>query len=106
MAERGRRDFLGRALLGSLGVPLLAEPALALAPKLNPADPAAVAVGYVEKANTVDTKRFPAFKPGQNCANCSLIMLQYSPYRPCKIFPGKLVSANGWCSAWVKNPHR
>jgi len=25
-------------------------------------------------------------------------------YRPCNIFPGKLVSANGWCSAWVKKP--
>lgn len=106
MAGRGRREFLGQALIGALGVPLLAEPALALAAKLNPADPAAVAVGYVEKASATDAKRFPAYKPGQNCANCTLIMSQYSPYRPCKLFPGKLVNANGWCSAWVKNPLR
>jgi hypothetical protein len=23
-------------------------------------------------------------------------------YRPCNIFPGKLVNANGWCKVWVK----
>ncbi len=106
MQEPKRRKFVKSALLGALGAPLLSEPSMAMASKLNPADPAAAAVGYVENASKVDAKRFPTYKPGQNCANCSLIMLQYSPYRPCKLFPKNVVNANGWCSAWVKNPLR
>ena len=106
MSGCGRRDFLGKAVLGALGLPLLVEPAQALATKLDPADPAAAAVGYVEKAASADAKRFPSYKPGQNCANCALIMLQYSPYRPCRLFPGKMVNANGWCNAWAKNTQR
>jgi hypothetical protein len=23
-------------------------------------------------------------------------------WRPCNIFPGKLVNNNGWCAAWAK----
>ncbi|WP_415233103.1 high-potential iron-sulfur protein [Rheinheimera aquimaris] len=25
-------------------------------------------------------------------------------WRPCGIFPGKLVSSEGWCAAWAKKP--
>jgi len=103
MSSQGRRHFLGNAL-GALGLPLVAEPALALASKLNPADPQAAALGYVEIASKVDTKRFASYKPGQNCANCALIRLQYGFYRPCQLFPKNLVSAKGWCSAWAKVP--
>ncbi len=42
-----------------------------------------------------------AFVPGSNCDNC--LELQGAPgndYRPCGIFPGKLVSVRGWCSRW------
>ena len=101
-----RRQFIKETALITLGSSLLSESSHAIATKLNPKDPAAAALGYVENASKVDTQRFPGYKLGQNCASCALILLQYSPYRPCKIFPKNLVNANGWCSAWVKNPNR
>ena len=94
-------------MLAALGaVPLAPRDAQAMASKLDPAEAAAAAVGYVETASKADMKRFPAYKPGQNCATCSLVMLQYGPLRPCRLFPGKMVKATGWCSAWVANPPR
>jgi hypothetical protein len=71
-------------------------------PHLNVKDAAAVAVGYVEDAAQVDAKKYPAFSKGSNCANC--LQLQGAAgagYRPCNLFPGKLVAAAGWCSAWT-----
>jgi High potential iron-sulfur protein len=79
-----------RALLG-------AEP-----PKLDVNDPAAVALGYVENASQVDRAKNPRYVPGSNCDNC--LQLQGKPgnnYRPCSLFPGKLVAVSGWCSGWA-----
>jgi High potential iron-sulfur protein len=72
------------------------------APHLDVKDPAAVAVGYVESAATVDPKKYPSYSQGSNCENC--LQLQGAAgagYRPCTLFPGKLVAAAGWCSAWA-----
>jgi hypothetical protein len=74
-----------------------AEPA-----RLDVKDPAAIAVGYVENAGQVDAKKYPAYAKGSNCENC--LQLQGSAganYRPCGLFPGKLVSVSGWCTAWA-----
>jgi hypothetical protein len=71
-------------------------------PKLDVKDPAAVAVGYVENAAQVDVKKYPAFVKGSNCENC--LQLQGKAggdYRPCTLFPGKLVAVSGWCSGWT-----
>ncbi|NND37413.1 MAG: high potential iron-sulfur protein [Gammaproteobacteria bacterium] len=72
-------------------------------PKLDPADPTAVALVYVEDAANVDTSNPLAarFEPGQNCANCAQIQADEGDWRPCGIFPGKAVAAAGWCSVWV-----
>jgi High potential iron-sulfur protein len=73
----------------------------AAAPHLDVKDPAAVAVGYVESAAKVDPKKYPTYSQGSNCENC--LQLQGAAgagYRPCTLFPGKLVAAAGWCSAW------
>jgi len=62
-------------------------------------DPMAVALGYVADA-TKSTKRTDktAF-----CSTCSLYSGKAgAPDGPCTIFQGKLVSAKGWCTAWVK----
>ena len=70
--------------------------------KLDPKDPAAAALGYVEDAAKVDGKKYPAYVKDQNCANC--LQLQGKPgndYRPCSLFPGKLVAVAGWCSGWT-----
>jgi hypothetical protein len=72
------------------------------APRLDVKDPAAVAVGYVENAAQVDAKKYPGFVKGSTCENC--LQLQGSAgssYRPCSLFPGKLVAVAGWCNAWT-----
>jgi hypothetical protein len=70
--------------------------------RLDVKDPGAIAVGYVENASQVDLKKYPAYAKGSNCENC--LQLQGAPgnnYRPCSLFPGKLVSVSGWCKGWT-----
>jgi hypothetical protein len=70
-------------------------------PHLDVKDPAAVKVGYVENASQVDVKKYPAYVKGSNCENCLLLQgTTGAHYRPCSLFPGKLVSVSGWCSGW------
>jgi hypothetical protein len=69
---------------------------------LDVKDPAAKALGYVEHAADVDIKKYPDYIKGNNCENC--LQLTGTPgnnYRPCSLFPGKLVSVSGWCTAWT-----
>ena len=49
----------------------------------------------------VDAKKYPNYRLGVDCDDC----VQFEgkkgqPWGPCKIFPGKAVSAKGWCSAF------
>jgi hypothetical protein len=72
-------------------------------PKLDPTEAAAKALGYVPDATKVDAKANPMYKAGSNCSNC--VQLQGKAgdaFRPCNLFPGKLVSANGWCKVYAK----
>ncbi|MEM7612994.1 MAG: high-potential iron-sulfur protein [Pseudomonadota bacterium] len=66
-------------------------------PKLSEDDPQAVALSYKHKA--ADS---PAAVEGQNCANCQLFTNADAEWGPCSIFPGKAVSAKGWCVTWVQ----
>jgi len=71
-------------------------------PHLDVKDPAAIALGYVENASQVDLKKYPAYIKGTNCENCLLLQgTTGSHYRPCNLFPGKVVAASGWCSGWT-----
>lgn len=100
----GRRDALKAfLLLGAVTVTNMPK-ALADAPvHLSPTDPAASALGYQEDAKTVDAKQFPTYQVGQTCSNCLQLQGQAGqPWRPCNLFPGKQVSADGWCKVWVK----
>ncbi|MEP6549461.1 MAG: high-potential iron-sulfur protein [Gammaproteobacteria bacterium] len=70
--------------------------------RLDVKDPAAIALGYVENAVQVDVKKYPDYVAGSNCENC--LQLQGTAgnnYRPCSLFPGKLVSVSGWCKSWT-----
>jgi hypothetical protein len=70
-------------------------------PRLEVKDPAAVNFGYTENASQIDGKKYPAYVRGSNCENCLLLQGATGPhYRPCSLFPGKLVSVSGWCSGW------
>jgi hypothetical protein len=64
-------------------------------------DPAAIALGYVENATQVDAKKYPTYVKGSRCDNCLLLQGSSGAYRPCNLFPGKLVAAAGWCTGWT-----
>jgi len=71
-------------------------------PHLTTDDPMAGAMKYTDDASTVDpkTRNNPAAE--QTCANCALVQgNDGDEWRPCQIFPGKAVAANGWCSVWA-----
>lgn len=104
-----RRTLLKNALIGAAALPaagLLREAAAAAPPPhLEETDPLAKAFSYVHDHNKVDAKAFPQFKKGQKCSNC--VQLQGKDgeqWRPCNLFPGKLVKADGWCKVWVLKP--
>ncbi|MBP0589810.1 high-potential iron-sulfur protein [Paraburkholderia sp. LEh10] len=70
--------------------------------RLSESDPAATAVGYVSVAAKVDKSRFPDYKTGQTCNNCSLF--QGSPtdaWGGCSLFGAKQVAGGGWCSSYT-----
>jgi len=66
-------------------------------------DPQAIALGYVIDATKVDTKKYPKYAAGQNCASCALYQGKAGEAAGnCPLFAGKQVVAKGWCSAWAK----
>lgn len=66
-------------------------------------DPSAIALGYVSDVGKVDANKFPQYTLGQNCSTCTLFQgAAKDANAPCLAFGGKVVSAKGWCSAWVK----
>jgi len=71
-------------------------------PHLEPGDPVAKALNYTEDASTVAEAGFPAHQPGQACVNCNLYSGKPDGFGPCQLFPGKAVTAKGWCSGWTK----
>jgi hypothetical protein len=80
----------------------VARAAAAEVPHLSETDPAAVALSYLHEAGRVDPKKHPDFIAGSNCANClQLTGKMGDDWRPCKLFPGKLVKSSGWCKAWT-----
>ncbi|WP_299021857.1 high-potential iron-sulfur protein [uncultured Photobacterium sp.] len=99
-SQSSRRNFLKLSLASVIGVTVgnkvLIKPANAAdMVKLTEDDPQAAALKYVHESPHSDKK----------CFNCALLQgNDGDEWRPCAIFPGKTVSANGWCSAWAKKP--
>jgi hypothetical protein len=104
-----RRRFVRNAAV-AFPVGLIAVERTAFAqdlPHLDPDDPVAQALLYVEDAADVDTSNPLAarYETGQTCANCVQIQGdEDAEWRPCPLFPGKTVANDGWCSAWVERP--
>ncbi len=95
-----RRTFLASLPAAALALTMAKASA---ATALAETDPTALALGYKADAKKVDTKKYPAFVPGQQCSNCKLYAGKPSDkLAPCSIFAGKTVAAKGWCVAWVK----
>ncbi len=103
-----RRRFIRIAVLGAAAAPLVGDAWFNAAaaqelPHLDEADPTANALGYKHDTTKADAAKYPNHKPDQTCANCNLgLGKEGDAWRPCSIFPGKSVSAKGWCAAWVK----
>jgi hypothetical protein len=93
-----RRRFI--SLVPLLGVATLVR---SQAVAVDPKDPSAVALGYVDDATKADKAKFPKYAAGQTCANCALYQgAANSASGPCPIYANKLVPAKAWCNAYVK----
>ena len=104
MSKIARRQFMQLSAVAAAG--LIASPARKAdaqdMPHLEESDPTAQSLKYTNDSSTVDpaTRANPA--PEQHCANCALALgNEGDAWRPCQIFPGKLVNSNGWCSVWA-----
>ncbi|MGD8711082.1 MAG: high-potential iron-sulfur protein [Ectothiorhodospiraceae bacterium] len=110
MDESQRCNLTRRRLIrgGAFGLPLLSlgltsvfrSAAAKELPRLKESNPAAKALGYRHDAGAVTSG---ARQSGAVCANCQLYTGDRNgQWGTCTAFPGKLVNAAGWCSAWVK----
>jgi hypothetical protein len=104
-----RRTLLKNALVGVAALPaigLIREAAAqGSAPHLEETDSLAKAMGYVHDHKKIDANSVPQYKPGSKCANCVQLQgKEGDQWRPCNLFPGKLVNAEGWCKVWVIKP--
>ncbi len=104
MSKIARRKFIQLSALAAAGA--LAVPGRKVfaqdLPKLSEDDPMAKNMKYVHDASQVDPASRPNPAADQNCANCALIQgNDGDAWRPCNIFPGKVVAANGWCQVWA-----
>lgn len=104
--DLSRRRFITQVAVAVPAASLLLDTAVAQdLPHVALDDPSAKALLYVEDASKVDRSNPQAARwaADQHCANCSQILGKAGDaWRPCKIFPGKLVASKGWCSVWQK----
>ncbi len=71
-------------------------------PHLSEDDPMAQSMKYTHDASSVDASSRTNPAADQSCANCALVQgNDGDEWRPCQIFPGKVVNAAGWCSVWA-----
>jgi hypothetical protein len=83
-------------LAAKAAAPTAADTGAAALPLLSENDPAAKMLRYVE-----DAHRASGVSAGANCESCSVYSGATGADRgSCTLFPGKLVKAAGWCSAW------
>jgi hypothetical protein len=104
LSKLARRQFIQLSAVAAAGCLLRPDSDAGAQdlPKLSEDDAMAKAMKYTNDASTVDpaTRANPA--ADQSCLNCALLQGEEgAEWRPCQIFPGKLVNANGWCSVWA-----
>lgn len=104
MSKIARRQFMQLSAVAAAG--LVVRPGKEAQaqdmPKIEESDPVAQSLKYTHDASTVDPASRANPAADQNCANCALIQgADGDAWRPCQIFPGKLVNNAGWCSVWA-----
>ena len=104
MRKIARRQFIQLSAVAAAG--LIVRPATEARaedmPQLTEDDAMAKNMKYVHDASSVDPAARANPAADQTCANCALVQgADGDAWRPCQIFPGKLVNADGWCSVWA-----
>ncbi len=107
--SESRRDAVKLMLGAAVAIPVInlvgVGPARAAAPAVAADDPTAVALKY--SADATKSDRVAAARPGkpvaeQTCSTCQFSTASDVPgHLNCTLFPGKVVSAAGWCSSWT-----
>jgi len=104
LSKIARRQFIALSAVAAAGYLLRPESdahAQEDMPHLSEDDPMAKSMKYTHDSSTVDPSARANPAENQHCANCALVQGEDGQqWRPCQIFPGKLVNANGWCSVW------
>lgn len=102
-----RRDFLRKlTIAATVPTALCGHAHGAAAPgKLKETEPLGKALGYKEDTRQVDAKKYPTHKPDQRCDGCKVYTGKAgAPTGPCTTAGNRLVTAAGWCTAYVKKP--
>ncbi len=107
--SESRRDAVKLMLGAAVAIPVINLVGVGIARAADPAvaadDPTGVALKYNADATKAD--RAGAARPGkpaaeQMCSNCQFSAVSDVPdHLKCTLFPGKVVSAKGWCSSWT-----
>ncbi len=100
--DNSRRRFIKLTAVGLAAAPfanaLLGGTARA-ADLISETDPQAAALGYVADATKSDKRKDATAL----CSNCNFYTSKAGETSgPCALFQGKLVAADGWCTAWAK----
>ena len=84
-------------------VNLIASASAAVTEKVPIDDPAAIALKYVEDANTASrTAKMGVPGSEQICGNCRFYVEGETPaWGGCALFQSRLVAEKGWCLGWV-----
>jgi len=107
-SDAERRRFLKLAVVGLAAAPFAstwfareARATDALQMLDEEKDPTALALAY-----RCEAAKAPARKdPDAFCDNCILFTPDAEKKAgPCRLFPGKLVCAKGWCTSYAKQP--
>lgn len=102
--DNSRRRFIKLTAMGLAAVPfanVLLSGTASAADLISESDPVAAAMKY-----KADATKAPERKDATAlCSNCNFYTGKAGEASgPCALFQGKLVAANGWCTAWAKKP--
>ncbi len=98
-----KNGLMATAAVSALGLIGNTPAAAADLTPLDPSDPTALSLGFVNDASKVDAGANPMYKAGQTCANCQQFQGKPGDSRGgCVLFAGKSVPAAGWCKVWRK----
>jgi hypothetical protein len=97
--------LMAGAMIPALGL-MVSETAYAAdLPPLDPNDPVAKSLGFVNDSSKVDAAANPTHTAAQKCGTCAQFGGKPGEARgPCNVFTGHSVPVGGWCKVWAKKP--